>query len=410
VVLGFSVLLTAVVAAAAMVLGRVLLAGPVDRPDLIAPSAVVVLAYATLDNLNWNLDSVLSAFRASGVLFAARAAQVLTFLVVAVALAAVDRTVWGLVWATVASFAVPLAIRVFVIPRYLAWGVGEDDRRAARAELPALLRFGLVLLPSQLAQGLAGQAGTWVVGAVGSVQSTGAYSRALGLSSKLSEAGYRVSEILMPGLVERREQEDDRAAAALLERSLRITALPLLVATAAAGGAAKGVLSVYGEGFDRASAVLAMLFAGYALSVLGTVQCLGHLAAGMPRVVGKVGLLRAGVILVLLWPLGALHGAGGVAAAFLIGQVVAFLVLDRYLARDLLGGGRSLMGARSLAAMITIFGVVYGVSWAVMRPSSSLLQTAASLAAGCLVAVPLILGLGLVRPDERAAILRRMHR
>jgi O-antigen/teichoic acid export membrane protein len=284
--------------------------------------------------------------------------------------------------------------------------VSSDDQRAALRELPGLLRFGAVLLPARLVSGVTGQAGTWMVGSVGTVAATGAYSRALGLSSKLSEAGFRIIEILLPGMVER-GQHDESAAVHLLVRTVRLSAVALLIVTAPGAGAASGVLAVFGDGFDRASAVLALLLGAYTLSVLTSVLAQGFLASGHPGRVTRLALLRSAITLVLLLPLAVRDGAGGVALAYVAGPAVEFLLYDRALAGHLRLGRRSLLGSRRLAGLAAAWAGAYGTSWAILRVSTSIPATVASLAAGTFVAVALVLALHLVEPEERRALAGR---
>jgi O-antigen/teichoic acid export membrane protein len=258
-----------------------------------------------------------------------------------------------------------------------------------------------VLLPSQLLSGIKDQSGTWVVGAAAGTVMTGAYSRALGLASKTSEAGYRVGEVLLPGLVER-SQPDDSSGAELLARTLRICAVPLALLVAGAGGAATGVLQVFGEGFDRANIALALLFGAYSLAVLTSVQSQWFLADGKPGKVMRMSLVSSAVSLALVLPLGLRYEADGVAFALLMGPAVEFVLFDRALGREL-RSSNSLLGARVIGGTALAVAAGYTAAWGVQRLGTSLLWTATALGAGAGAAVLVVLAAGLVQRDERAA-------
>jgi O-antigen/teichoic acid export membrane protein len=292
-----------------------------------------------------------------------------------------------------------------MLGRYVRMRVDREDHRAAVRELPGLLRFGLVLLPSQLASGLRWQSGTWVVGSVARTATAGAYSRALGLSSKLSEAGYRISEILLPGLVERRADDGD-AAAELLARTVRVCALPLTVLVAAGAGAASGVLKVFGPGFDRANVPLALLLGAYTLSVLTSILSQGFLADGAPGPVTRRSLGCSLLVLVLVVPLGQQYGAGGVATALLAGPVVEFVLFDRALARHFGVARSSLVGGRAILGSLVAVAAGSAAAWGVLRLGTSIPWTVLSLAAGAASAAVVLLALGLVDAEERRAIAR----
>ena len=406
---GFSTLLTAGVSLLGMVIGALLLRGPIGRPDLVLPAGVVLGAYVLFDNMSWNIDSLLSAFRSAGTLFVARASQVLVFLGFAVTFAWWLDSVWGLVWATVLSFVVPLAVRLAVLSRYVDLRVSAAARRNARGELPAMLRFGLVLLPSHLANGITQQAGTWVVGAVGSVATTGAYSRALGLASKLSEAGYRICEILMPGIVEQRSRGDHTGAVDLLRRTVLMTLVGLTAVVAPAGGAAPGVLRVFGPGFDRGATVLALLLVAYALAVINSVQFQGYLADGLPGKVTRLTLLRALAVVALMWPLAVHFGAAGVAAAYVAGQVLGFLLIDRSMAIHE-GTGRTFLGLRAVVGVTAAYAAGFISARAVVTASPGMPMTAVALVAGTAAALSVLVMARLVQLEELDRIRRRFHR
>ena len=400
----FSTALTVTVAAVVLGISTLLLRGPVHQPGLVGPAIVILAGYVLIDNVNWNIDSLLSAFRAGDVLFWARTAQVLTFLVVGVGMAAFTTSVWGLVVATIASFAVPLVIRVASLHRFITIRVPRDDMRQAWRDLPGLIRFGIVLTPTFFLSILTGQAGTWLVGSTGSLATTGAYGRAQGLSSKFLDAGYRVVEILMPSMVERHRSGDVEGTAQLLRRALTLTAVPLLAIGAAAGGAGEGVLRVFGPGFARAHLVLAFLDLYYVLNVLSSVQSQGFIAIARLRLIALQSLGVAACTLATMWPLERAYGATGVALAYALWRVVFFVRWDRKLGLELTGR-TWLLGVPRMLGLAATTATGFVVAWSFMRISTGIVCTSAALATSTAAAIGIALVLGVIPADDRRAIV-----
>jgi O-antigen/teichoic acid export membrane protein len=405
--LAFSMGLTAVVAALVLGVGSLLLRGPVAQSALVAPAAAVMLGYLFLDNVSWNADAVFSAFRAGSVLFWARIAQVVSFIVGALALSFVTDSVWGLVGATLLSFTVPLAYRMFVLGRYIRWRLPAGTVRAHARELPALLRFGLVLVPGSLLGSVTSQAGTWVIGSVESVTMTGAYARALGLAVRFNDAGYRIAEILMPGMVERLKTDDREGACNLLDRALRVTGLALLTLAAAGGGAAAGLMRIFGPGFERGSVLLALLSLAYVLSVFGYLQSQGFVAIGRPGVIVRLSVTYSVIALASMFLLGHWIGAAGIAGAYVAGQLAIVVLGDCLLGRELRGAS-TFCGPRVLIGLASVWAAGYASSWAIVQVSTSLLMTAVAVAGGLAASVVVALVLRLVPERDLQSVRRRL--
>src|SRR5204863_446635 len=96
-------------------------------------------------------------------------------------------SVWSMSIATVLSFAVAFCVRLVFIRRYLARVPWVEVRQGIR-ELPRLLKFALQLVPGSIANGLASQASTWMLGAVASVRTAGAF-----LAGYVLDVGIRLS-------------------------------------------------------------------------------------------------------------------------------------------------------------------------------------------------------------------------
>jgi O-antigen/teichoic acid export membrane protein len=407
-VLGFSMLLTTTVGALALLVSALLFHGPMEQPDLVLPAAVVLAAYVLLGNVSWNIDHLLSAHRAASALFVARFAETAAFLVAGFVLSFVDDTVWGLVWATVAMFAVPFVVRCTFLPRYLVRRVPLEERTQARRDLPRLLRFGITLLPATIGNSITTSVGTWVVGSVATVAQTGAYARSFGLASKFWEAGFRISEILMPGMVERHDNGDRDGAAHLLNRTLRLAGGALLVVAAAGSGAAEGVLGVFGPGFEQGAGALAFLLTGYVLGVIGSVQGQGYLTWGRPGLVTKMGLIRTAIVALSAWPLTVAFGITGAGLSFFIGQLVAVVLNDRVLQRVV--GRMAALGPSLLARLALVWVAGAATAWAVDQLSESIVVSVLALAAGAAVGGAAVLALGVLGQDERDQLLRLLRR
>jgi O-antigen/teichoic acid export membrane protein len=347
----FSVALTALVGLLTLGVAWLVFNGPVDHPDLLPLIAADLAVQVVVVNTCFNLDSVLIAYRAGRELFWARLLQALAFPVLAVACSFVSHSAWWLVAATGASWVVALGFRLAVVPRYMPVLVPVAELRAGLRALPEMVRFGLKLAPGGIAAGASSQLGVWVLGAIGSVSQVGAYGRAWTLSSRLLTANTRISEMLLPTLVERREQRDRVGFDRALGESMRYAMAGLLLPAAVGGGAATGVMQIFGPGFDQGAGALAILLLVPALAAL-----LGIQGQTLPTAIGKPGtstlisLSRAAVTLALTIPLTLWLGASGTALAFVAGSA-ALLPVTVWLARRHVSGGISRWyGPRDLVA------------------------------------------------------------
>jgi O-antigen/teichoic acid export membrane protein len=237
----------------------------------------------------------------------------------------------------------------------------------------------------------------------------GAYSRASGLAVRLNDAGYRVNEILFPTLTERYESGDHHGFERILLSSQRLTAIPLAVAAGAGGGAAAGILGMFGPGFARGAGALAFLLAAYSLTVICMIQGGGLLAAGRPGWSTWVAVVRLIVSVSLMVPFAHLFGATGVAAALFVGCVIVAVQAAWYLRRAALSPASTPAQLRTL----TVVGLVYAVAFAVAHLVDGALPGVAgagiAVCAGALAAAPVALLPGGISPDERRSALRRLR-
>lgn len=415
-VLSFSTALTAVVAA--LIAGGVVLLyhGGIDQPELIVPALVLLGSSMTVQNVSWNLDVLMSAFRAGRELAVVRQIQVMAFLVLAVGLGLVWDSVWALVVATIGSWAAAVGPRWAYALRYMRPRCSRAELRTGFAELPDMLRFGVKLAPDGIANGLSAQIGTWLLAGTGTVAAVGAYSRAQNLGQRFLEANYRLSEVLLPTLFERRAADDREGYSRATVDSIRYSALALGLLAAVGGGAATGVLQLFGPGFDQASGALVAILLVPALAAVAGIQANALVAADRPLTVTATSVGRlavtalAAVVLVRTW------GITGAGVAWATGYVAAIVVLQRLSRRHLSQPLRVLWPIHQAAAGL----LAYGAGFAVAHWVDGALDGFAGLVAACLLGTVAYVAVALIgafgprdrrrASDVRASIASRRRR
>jgi O-antigen/teichoic acid export membrane protein len=321
-VMAFSVGLTLVVALPVVAVTYFLYSGPIARPELFAPALVYIAGYTVLTNTCWNMDMVLTAFRAGRVLFWLRLHQILAYVAFAVIISYFDSSVWGLTYATVLSWATVTVHRAMSLGAFMRWSVPPEEYRAGFQTLPKLLRFGVRIVPGAIADGISQEVPIWVLGILSPVATVGAFSRAWLLSRRMVDLNYRITEMLFPTLVEHHATDDRVRFDRTLVDTLRLATYVLLLPAAAAGGAAAGVMGLYGPGFGQASDALAVLLTVPALSMMSQVQAHALLAVDRPLTTSKVSLVRMCVTVPACVLLVNAVGIVGAAVAIVFGYVV----------------------------------------------------------------------------------------
>jgi O-antigen/teichoic acid export membrane protein len=410
-VFGFSVGLTTLVAAIVGGLSVAALRGPVDAPELVVPSLIVLAGYVVIENTSWNMDSVFSAFRAGREIFIARFVQATSFLAFSIGLRAVSSSVWPLALATVISFGLAFCTRVVMVRRYLTTVPLTEVRQGIR-ELPRILKFGVRLLPGGIAGGIAGQASTWLLGALSSVTTLGAFSRAAGVAIRIQDAGFRLSEMVFPSLVERHHHEDRQGMRDDLSFALRSSGIPLLGLAAVGGGVAAGALSIFGSGFDQADDALAFLLLAYALSVLTLITGIAMVAKDRPLLTTSLVVVRSALIVGFLVPGVVWWGATGAAAGFALAYVIDIAIRATIVRRMVFDGSLGAVGRSAVSVVIAsvpAFVVARVLDVQLARPFG----TVAGGIAGVLVyAAGIVLTKGVTAEERRrtvAALQRRIR-
>lgn len=404
VVTAFSVGLAVVMALAVSAGAAWALAGPLGHPETVAPAIVAALAFALIDRVSWNLDFVFAAHRAGWELFVIRVGSALALFVVAIGLGLAWGHFWGLVIATIASWVAGLGLRLLLVRRYMPLRAGAAELRAGRAALPGYLRFGARAGGGVLAGTAANEVPVWILAAVAPIGVVGAFSRVQQLVARLLDGLWRITEILYPTLVERRRAGDDEGAERAFFDTIRYAATGLLLVAAAVGGAAHGVMSVFGPGFDVAADALALMMLGPFLLMLASVQGMLLFAADRPIVTTVASVTALAVTLGLAIPLSQRLGVTGMAIAIVAGQLVDATVPMATARRQLRLGLRHFWPARQMAALGLAYGAGFAVAHWVDASTPALAVVPVALAAGMATFVAVVLGLRGINDRDRGRL------
>jgi PST family polysaccharide transporter len=347
----FSFALTAAVLLPVIGVTYLVFQGPFDRPDLFMPALVQLLGYLFVTNTCWNLDMLLSSFRAAGALFWVRLSQAVAFLAVAVALGLEGPSVWGLVFATIAGWSVSLLHRLPYAATYMAFRVRRADMREGTQALPDIIGFGIRTAPGALFTGIGQQIGTWVLGAVAPITAVGAFDRANVLTDRFRELGYRIVEMLYPTMVERRAQGDGEGVTRSFVDSIRYTLVFMLLVAGVGGGVSDGIMDLFGSGFDQGARALSLLLLATGLAIVSMTQGAAMMSLERPLLTTWISAARLLVTVPLMVALAPAFGPTGAAAAVLSGQVVATVAAQSWLVRHLPTRVSALWSVREMAAL-----------------------------------------------------------
>ncbi|MEZ5081539.1 MAG: oligosaccharide flippase family protein [Thermoleophilia bacterium] len=400
-VFAFSVGLTLIIAALVALGATMVMRGPIGEPDLVRPMAVQIVGYVIITNTCWNIDSVLNAFRSGRQLFWVRLVQALAFLALAVALGLQWGTVWGLVWATIGSWAVSLGPRVSALRRVMRFRVPREAFVEGVRALPPMVKFGAKAAPGGIVIGVNAEAGTWILGVTSSVAQVGAWNRARQLGDRIKEGTIRVNEVLLPTLVERREQGDHHGYDRAWADSVRYVLVAMLLVAAVGGGAAEGIMNVFGPGFAKGATALTLILLYQALQAVDSIHVTALYAVdrpGLTTVAATVGpIVGVGVAI----PAAMRWGATGPALGLVLGIFSSTVVMHPTV-RGLLSEPLSdLWGVREMLAI----GAAYAWGLAGARVTDLALPghfgTLAALAAGTVAYVGVFVLAGGIGPRDR---------
>jgi O-antigen/teichoic acid export membrane protein len=363
----FSSGLTAVVAILDAVVCWFAFRGVLHAPELIAPAFANIAGYALITNSGWNLDSILSAFVAGRQIFWVRLHEVISFIVIAMAIGLVWRSVWGLVIAMIGGSLTSLVHRMIAVRPFVRARLSWEEYRVGMRVLPELLHFGLKATPGQIAQGASQQGGVWALGIVAPIAVVGAYSRALTIPQRLQQASMRITEVLYPTLVGRHTQGDGHGFDRALIDSIRYEVIGMLLIAAAIGGAAHSVLRVFGPGFGLATPALALLMLFPALASIAITQTQALWATDRPGRTSVIAVARLVITITLLVLLTPRLGVVGPALALLVGYL-AVIVLNGFALRPFLTRPlRATWPLRERLAVVVAYGAGFAAAHGVER-------------------------------------------
>lgn len=407
-VLSVSSCLTALMSVPVLLLSAAALRGPVEHGGVLGPAIAIVVGYVVFENPAWNLDSVLSAFSQGRRLFWCRLTTVSSFLILAVAFRSGTDRVWGLALATVASFAIGLGARLVATRDLLGARPRWADYRDGLRRLPEILRFGIRLIPGQVFIGLTLQAPVWIVAGSSSLAQVGAYSRASTMAVRLNEASYRVNEMLFPDLVRHHARGDAGAFAGALGRTLRLALAGLLLVAALGGGAAAGVMRVFGAGFGQAAGALAFLLLAHVSYVAASIVGSAFSASDRPQLNSGFSAVRllAGVsLMAVVTPR---YGITATAAAFFGAHLLELAGRVLWLRRRLGLRGAGVLDARTVLALggsfLAAFAAARGITLVL---GDGALGLVSALGIGLAAFAAAATATDLVEPAERRSVVRR---
>jgi O-antigen/teichoic acid export membrane protein len=400
----FSFALTAVVTLIGVGLCYLAFRGPLHHPDLFAPAAVGLCGYLVIINTCWNIDGVFGAFRAARELFAVRLHQAVMYGLLLVAFNITTHSVWGMLFAFLGSWATALVHRLFLLRRVLRLRVSARDIRGGFDTLRTIVSFGLKMTPGFLATGLSEASGTWIIGATSSVSAVGAYSRAWNFATRLTELNWRITEMLLPTLVQHRHDGDIESFDRIVTESIRYAAFGMLLPAAVGGGAADALMRVFGEGFDAAAPALRLLLFVPLLQTLTAIQGAALVAHDRPWLTAVAQVLRFGVTAIAGIVLATLYGITGMAVAMAAGSLVCFVAYHVILHVRLRTATPTLFKRRQLGGFAAAYAGGFVVAHVIEAAVGGDLGLLAALGAGSAAYVAVAVAVGGTTVRDRARI------
>ena len=403
-VFSFSFALTAVVTLLGAIVSYFAFHDLLHNPELLAPAVVALGGYLLIINTSWNIDGVFGAFRAGQELFAVRLHQAVMYGVLIVAFSFVTNTVWGMVWAFLGSWLTALVHRLFLLRRVIRFRVPAADIKAGFSTLRTIVSFGLKMTPGFLAGSLSEVSGTWILGATSSVSAVGAYSRAWSFATNLTEVNWRITEMLLPTLVQHQHAGDPKEFDRVLTESLRYASFGMLLPAAVGGGAAEAIMHIFGAGFGMAAPALRLLLLIPLIQTLTAIQGTALIAHNRPlltvfaQVVRLVVTLGAGIALTLA------YGITGMAIAMVAGSLVCFGIYSTILQFRMGTSVPSLPPLRQLAGLGAAYGSAFAISHFLEQYVHGGLGLIATLLAGLVAYVGVGVGVSGTTHRDRARL------
>ncbi|UUY03508.1 oligosaccharide flippase family protein [Svornostia abyssi] len=403
---GFSTALTAGMGALVLLVTWLIFSGPMGRPELFGLAVIPIVFSLLVFNPSWNLDRVFTTFRAGPILLRMRVTQALLTASMMIIAGIAWGTTLSLVLAETLSWIPLLAWRIVAVRRYMRLVVPVSVLREGASSLREIVSFGLKLTPGTLAEAALNQAGTWIIGLFSPLAALGAYSRAWQLVRRVMELRARISEMLFPTLIERRDAGDLAGADRALADTMRYVLTGLTLIAAAGGGAAVGVMEVFGEGFVVASDALVFLLLVPPLAICSFVQFQSMWALNRPTASSVISLVRAGVGLPLMAVLTWQMGIAGCALGQVIAYAAGLIVITAVTARSMTSPLQVLFTVRQAVAIPLAYGAGFVVSRLVDDQLDALLMLPVSLVAGAAAYSVVAVVVGGRSPRDRDRVRR----
>jgi O-antigen/teichoic acid export membrane protein len=310
--------------------------------------------------------------------------------------------VWELILATIASWAIALAHRLLLVTRWIRWRVPRTELRAGFRALPGLLRFGLKATPGALSDGVTQESPTWILGNLTSVAAVGAYNRAWTLGLRLIELNYRVGEMLLPTLAERRAKGDREGFDRALVDTIRYAAMVMLLPAAVGAGARHGVMWLFGPGFGQAADALAFILLVPVLFTMSSSQNMALLALDRPWRSTGISALRMAVAVGASVALTHAVGITGAAIGAVIGYSLEFLVQLQSTRRHLGSPLHVLWPARQILGLLVAYPAGFLAAAVVVGSGHDLARLLLAVTSGAVAYVVVLIGVGgLIERDRR---------
>ncbi len=375
--------------------------GPLNAPELLPPTYAILAGCTIIFNTGWNIDSILSAFVAGRQLFWVRLHEALSFIVIAMAIGLVWRSVWGIVLATIGSWLTSLVHRTIVVRPFVRARLSRREYRAGWRVMPELLRFGLKATPGQIAQAASQQGGVWALGIVAPIAVVGAYSRAQTIPQRLQQASMRITEVLYPTLVGRHTTGDGHGFDRALIDSIRYEVIGMLLIAAVIGGAAHSILEVFGPGFASATTALALLMLFPAMASVTVTQTQALWATNRPGQTSVIAIVRMILTIALLVVLTPAIGIVGPAIALLAGYLVVIVLSGIMLRPFLTQPLRATWPRRERLTLVAAYAAGFVAARLTEQVFPSLAGIPVCLAAGTVAYAAVFVALGAVNKRDR---------
>ena len=381
----FSFALTVLVGGIAFLVASAIFRGALDQAGIVPAMGVALLSHLVFERISWTADSVLVSFRRAQELFWLRLMQLIFFsgLAVSFGIFAGYTSIMSLVLANSIAFGVFVLVRLVLVRRYMRFLVPASAIRDGFRRLPGYIRFGIRSIGISFAA-VGRVAPTWVLASIGSIAQVGAYSRAEMITTRVTEGTWRVSEMLLPTLVDRRETGDSEGFDRSLIDTIRYMVIVLVALAASAGGSAIGVMGVFGPGFEEAATALSLLLLLPAINAITMCEKQALYAIDRPLAAGVIAIVELAFILVLSIGLGITFGTTGVATAMVISGVAAAVLFWKALRGHLQNGLMHYWSLRELLVVAAAYAAGFGVARLTDAASENHLITALAVALGAL--------------------------